>query len=96
MDNLIVKCPKPPKDNKKRQKQVRFNERSIRVSQKESKNFDNDNNQKIYVSMEKISCDDKIFSKDYGNSSLLTNWILDSGAMCYMTLQVLNFIPGSL
>ena len=28
-DHMIAKCPKPPKDNEKRQKQVRFNEKLI-------------------------------------------------------------------
>ena len=28
-DHVIAKCPKPPKDNEKRQRQVRFNEKGI-------------------------------------------------------------------
>ena len=40
--------------------------------------------------------DDKRESKDYGDSSPLTNWILDSGATCHMTPEVADFIPGSL
>ena len=43
-----------------------------------------------------MSSDDKRESKDYGDSSQLTNWILDSGAMCHMTPEVTDFIPGSL
>ena len=35
-------------------------------------------------------------SKDYGDSSQLTNWILDSGATCHTTPEVTDFIPGSL
>ena len=46
---------KLPKDNKKLQKTVRFNERGNHESQRESENDDNDNNQKIYASMEKMS-----------------------------------------
>ena len=46
--------------------------------------------------MARMSSDDKRESKDYGDSSLLTNWILDSGATCHMTLEVTDFIPGSL
>ena len=34
----------------------------------------------------------KISSRDFGESSQLTNCILDSGATCNMTLQVLDFI----
>ena len=30
-DHLIAKCPNPPKDNKKRQKQVRFNDKGNRA-----------------------------------------------------------------
>ena len=40
--------------------------------------------------------DDKRKSVKYGDSSQLTNWILDSVAMCHMTPEVSDFIPGSL
>ena len=33
-DCLIAKCPKPPKENKKQQKQVHFSERDNHASQK--------------------------------------------------------------
>ena len=46
--------------------------------------------------MELMSSDDKRENKDYGESSQLTNWILDSGATCHMTPEVTDFIPGSL
>ena len=35
-------------------------------------------------------------SRDFSDSSHLTNWILDSGATCHMMPQVSDFIPGSL
>ena len=43
-----------------------------------------------------MSNDDVRENNDYGNSSQLTNWILDSGATCHMTPEVTDFIPGSL
>ena len=46
--------------------------------------------------MAQMSNDDKRENKDYGDSSQLTNWILDSGATCHMTPEVMDFIPGSL
>ena len=46
--------------------------------------------------MEQMSGNDKISSRDFGDSSKLTNWIVDSRATCHMTTQVSNFIPGSL
>ena len=46
--------------------------------------------------MERMSSDDERKSVKYGDSSQLTNWILDSGATCHMTLEVTDFIPGSL
>ena len=46
--------------------------------------------------MARMSNDDKRESKDYGESSQLTNWILDSGATCHMMPEVMDFIPGSL
>ena len=39
---------------------------------------------------------DKSYSRYFGDSSKLTNWILDSGATCHITPQVSDFIPGSL
>ena len=35
-------------------------------------------------------------SGNFGDSSQLTNWILDSGATCHMTPEVSDLIPGSL
>ena len=46
--------------------------------------------------MARISNNYKRENKDYGDSSQLTNWILDSGATCHMTPEVTDFIPGSL
>ena len=43
-----------------------------------------------------MSTDDERKSGNYGNSSQLTNWILDSGATCHMTPKVTDFVPGSL
>ena len=46
--------------------------------------------------MARMSGNDECPSVNVGNSSQSTNWILDSGAMCHMTPQVSDFIPGSL
>ena len=46
--------------------------------------------------MARISSDDERKSVKYGDNSQLTNWILDSGAMCHMTPEVSDFIPGTL
>ena len=46
--------------------------------------------------MARMSNDDKRENKDYGDSSQLTNWILDSGATCQMTPEVTDYISGSL
>ena len=43
-----------------------------------------------------MSNEDVSENKDYGDSSQLTNWILDSGTTCHMTPEVKDFIPGSL
>ena len=34
--------------------------------------------------------------RNFGDSSQLTNWILDSVATCHMTPKVSDFIPGLL
>ena len=59
-------------------------------------NSDDDDDLKVYASMARMSNDDVRENKDYGDSSQLTNWILDSGAMCHMTPEVTDFIPGAL
>ena len=46
--------------------------------------------------MARISGNDECPSENYGDSSKLTNWILDYGATCHMTPEVSHFIPGSL
>ena len=46
--------------------------------------------------MARMSSYDKRENKYYGDSSQLTNWILDSGATCHMTPEVTDFITGSL
>ena len=46
-DHIIAKYPKPPKDNEKRRKQVRFNEKGNRACD----NGQNNNDHKIYTSI---------------------------------------------
>ena len=46
--------------------------------------------------MARMSVNDKFYNGMFGDSLQLTNWILDSGAMCHMTPEVSDFIPGSL
>ena len=79
-DHLIAKCLKPPKYNKKRRKQVRFNEKG----HCECNNGDDENNQKIYAYMARMSDNDESPSRYFGDSFQLTNWILYSGATCHM------------
>ena len=88
--------PKPPKDNDNRQKQVSFNEIDNRASQKEYDNGKNNNDQKIYASMARMYDNYECPSRNFGDSSLLTNCILDSGETCHMTPEASDFIPGSL
>ena len=46
--------------------------------------------------MARMSSNDEHSIEKYGDSSQLTNWILDSEATCHMTPEVSDFIPGSL
>ena len=80
-DHMIAKCSKPPKDNEKRLKQVRFNEKGNRACNKGKNNDDH----KIYAYMARMSSNDERSSAKYGDSLQLTNWILDSEATCHMT-----------
>ena len=44
--------------------------------------------------MAHMSGNDEFSSGNFGESSQLINWILDSGATCHMMPQVSDFIPG--
>ena len=83
-DQLIAKCTKPTKVNKKRRKQLSFNDKVNRSCD----NDENNSDQKIYSYMARMSGNDKCPSGNFGDSSQLANWILDSGAMCHMTPEV--------
>ena len=48
-------------------------------------NGKNNDDQKIYTSMAHMSSNDERSNGKYGDSSKLTNWILDLGATCHMT-----------
>ena len=89
---MIAKCSKPPKDNEKRRRQVSFNDKG-NLACDNGKNNDDHN---IYASMAQMSSNDERKSEKYGNSSQLTNWILDSGATCHMIPEVSYSIPLSL
>ena len=94
--HIISNDPKPYIENEKCRKQVKFNEKGDFESQKECDNDKNNNDQKIYAYMARMSDNDKCSSKNFGDSSQLTNWILDSGATCHMMPEVSYFITGSL
>ena len=89
---MIVKCPKPPKYIEKRRRQVRFIEKGNPACD----NGKNNDDHKIYAFMARMSSNDERKSEKYGDSSQLTNWILDSVATCHMTPEVSGIIPGSL
>ena len=46
--------------------------------------------------MARMSGNDECTGGSFGDSSQLTNWILDSGTTCHMTSEVSDFIPVSL
>ena len=91
-DHLIAKFPKSPKYSDKRRKSEKAKEKVNHACN----NSNDDNDLKVYAYMARMSNDYKRKNKDYGDSSQLTNWILDSGATCHMTPEVTDFIPGSL
>ena len=70
-------------------KQVCFNETYNHACD----NSKNNNDQKIYAYMALMFDNSKCPSRYYGDSSQLTNLILDSGATCHMMPEVSDFIP---
>ena len=71
-------------ENEKQRNQVCFNEKVNRARNSSKNNSD----QKIYASMARMSGNDECTSGNFGDSSQLTNWILDSGATCHMAPEV--------
>ena len=67
-DHLIAKCPKPPKYNEKKQKQVSFNEKGDRACN----NGKNNSDQKIYTYMAHMSGNDECPS---GGEPLDGEWL---------------------
>ena len=74
---MIAKCPK----------EVSFNEKGNRACD----NGKNNDDQKIYASMARMSSDDESKTVKYGDSSQFTNWILDSVATFHMTPEFYGF-----
>ena len=72
-NHMIIKCSKPPKDNEKRQRKVRFNEKGNRACD----NGENNDDHKIYSYMARISSNDERKIVKYGDRFHLTNCILD-------------------
>ena len=62
---MIAKCPKPPKDNEKSRRQVRFNEKGNRACD----NGKNNNDHKIYASMARMSSNGERSNEKYCDSS---------------------------
>ena len=69
------KSPKTPKDNEKRQKQAIFIEKGNCTCG----NRENNSDQNIYAYMARMSVNDECTSGNFGKSSHLNNWFLDSG-----------------
>ena len=46
--------------------------------------------------MARMSNNEECPSGNFGDSSQLTNWILDSGSKCHVTPDVSDFVSGSL
>ena len=63
-DHLIIKFPKPPKENEKRRKQVCFNEKVNRACDNGKKS-----DQDIYAYMARMSGNDEYPSGNFGDSS---------------------------
>ena len=57
-------------------------------------NGKNNSDQKIYESMGRMYGNDEFPSGNFGDSSQLTDWILDSGATCHMIPEISDFITG--
>ena len=57
-------------------------------------NGDNNIDQKMNVFMAQMSDNENISGQDFGDSSQLTNWILDSGATVSYDTTGLGFYPG--
>ena len=74
----------------------RETEKSSTEGNRACNNGDKNSPQKIYAYMACMYVNNECPSGNFGDSSQLTNWILDSGATCHMKSEVSDFIPGLL
>ena len=69
---------------------------STKIDKISEKYTDESVSQNIHVYMARMSTNTESTRRSYGDIFQLTNWILDSGATCHITLDISNFIPVSL
>ena len=44
--------------------------------------------------MAQLSSNEESYRRYFGDSSQLTNWSFDLGAMCHLTPDISDFLPG--
>ena len=95
-DHFITNFPKLDTSENKVHRNTDNNTNRAYISTKIDRMSENSTyqseSQKTYMSMERMSYNEEISRRDFGDSLQLNNCILDSGATCQMTLDILDFI----
>ena len=99
-DHLVANCPKLNTLDKK----VHWNTenpkthayRLAKIDKTSENSADKIESNKISASMSRMYPNTESSKRDFGDSSQLTYWVLDSGSTCRMTPDISGFIPCSL
>ena len=98
-DHFITNCPKLDTSDKKfywnTENPKTCVYRLTEIYNMLDKRTDQSESQKINAYMSRMYSNAEGPTREFGYSSQLTNWILDSCATCHMTPDIFYFIPGS-
>ena len=95
-DHFVANCQKPDTlENKVNWNMENPKNRAYRYMEMDKmsdNSIDQSECQKIYTSMAPMSSNAESTRRYFGDSSQLSNWIIDSGATCHMTPDISDFI----
>ena len=99
-DYFIANYPEPDTLDKKvhqnTEKPKTHVYKSIKIDKTSENSIYKIESQKIHLYVAPMSSNAERTRRYFGDSSQLTNWIVDSGETCHITPDISNNIPGSL
>ena len=68
----------------------------MKVDKKSENSTEKSKSHKIYLSMALIYSKKESLRRDFGDSSKMTDWVLDLGVTFHIKPEISDFVPGSL